>query len=106
MDFTKAGKQIRKYRMSLDLKQAQLAEQAGLSTDYISKMERGVRIPKLPNFIRVINALGVTADEILMDVLPKKTYDNRIQEYVERIGKMPDSEQERIFKILEAYLEN
>lgn len=103
MDFTNAGKRLRKKRNELDMKQSQLAERTNLSIDYISKLERGERVPKLPVFINIINELGISADEVLGDSL-NKGYVTRTCAYIERIGMLNKDEQERVFNILEACL--
>lgn len=105
MDYTNIGKRLKKYRVMQNLKQAELAEKTGLSIDYISKLERGERIPKIPNFVHILNALNASADEVLGGDL-KRGYESRTSEYIERIGKLPKKEQERLFDILEVYLEN
>jgi transcriptional regulator with XRE-family HTH domain len=104
MDFTNTGKRLRKQRLAQNLKQAELAEKTNLSIDYISKLERGERIPRLPNFIAILNELNISADEVLSDVL-KKGYISRTSEYVRRIGELPKDEQERILEIISVYLD-
>ena len=104
MDFTRAGNKIKQKRLELNLNQAQLAENVDLCTDYISKLERGERIPGLTNLIKILNVLDLSADEVLSDHL-NKSYKSRTTKYSERIGKLSKSEQNRIFKVLDAYLD-
>jgi transcriptional regulator with XRE-family HTH domain len=104
MDFTLMGKRLKKHRLAKNLKQTELAEKTNLSVDYISKMERGQRIPAIPVFVELLNVLEVSADDILSGTV-KQGYVRRTAEYVERIGKLPKNDQERIFDILDAYLE-
>ena len=59
------GKNIRKYRLEKKLRQEDLAERAGLSTNYIGMVERGEKIPALETFITILNVLEVSADVIL-----------------------------------------
>ena len=40
-----------------------------LSANYIGLVERGEKIPSLESFISIVNALGVSADMVLHDVL-------------------------------------
>lgn len=54
---------------SVGLKQEELAEQVELSCNYLSAIEREVKTPKLDTLIRIINALRVSADTILVDVI-------------------------------------
>lgn len=54
---------MKKYR------QEDLAERAGLTTNYIGMVERGEKIPSLETFIKILNTLEVSSDMILADVL-------------------------------------
>ena len=63
------GKNIRKYRLMRKLRQEDLAEKADLSINYVGAIERGEKTPSLESLISIINALGVSADMILADVL-------------------------------------
>ena len=63
------GKNIRKFREAKKLRQEDLAEKAELTTNYIGMIERGEKIPALDTFIKILNALGVSADMVLSDVL-------------------------------------
>ena len=104
MDFINVGKKIKTKRVALSLNQAQLAENVDLSTDYISKLERGERIPKLPSFVKILNALDLSADEVLSEHVGK-SYVSRMSNYIDRIGTLPVNEQNRIYKLLDAYLD-
>ena len=55
--------------MALGLTQEQLAEKAGISSNYVSIMERGIRSATLDIFVPVCNALEVSADQLLQDVV-------------------------------------
>ncbi|MCL2050559.1 MAG: helix-turn-helix transcriptional regulator, partial [Lachnospiraceae bacterium] len=79
MNFTNVGKKFRQKRLSLNLNQAQFAEKVDLSVDYISKLERGERIPKIPCFVKILNALDLSADEVLSDIIDK-SYVSRTSE--------------------------
>ena len=63
------GKNIRKYRLMKKLRQEDLAERAGLSINYLGAIEREEKTPYLESLIAIINALGVSADMILVDAL-------------------------------------
>ena len=69
MQMTSIGKNIRKYRIEKKMRQEDLAEKTGLSANYIGMVERGEKNPALETFISIINALGITADAVLCDVL-------------------------------------
>ena len=63
------GKNIRKFRLARKLRQEDLAEKTDLTTNYIGMVERGEKIPSLETFIKIVNALGVSSDMVLTDVL-------------------------------------
>lgn len=69
MKYDSIGANIRMFRMEKNLRQEDIAERAGLSTNYIGMIERGEKIPSLEKFIDICNALHVSADQILADVL-------------------------------------
>lgn len=105
MGFESIGMKIREKRDAMSLRQEDLAEKANLSVDFISKIERGERFPKLQNFVMLLNELEASADEILADVLDMG-YVARTSNYVEKIRHLSKDEQERVFLILDILLRN
>ena len=63
------GKRIRNLRKRKGLSQATLSELIDTTPTYISYVENGQKGLSLETFIRLANALNVTADEILLDCL-------------------------------------
>ncbi len=63
------GKRVKECRERLGLTQEQFAEKTGLTTNYISTVERGASFPRCEKLITVLNALQVPADAIFCDVL-------------------------------------
>lgn len=63
------GANIRKCRLSKKLRQEDLAEKTNLSVTYIGMIERGEKTPSLETLINIVNAIGVSADVVLCDVL-------------------------------------
>lgn len=98
------GKKIKGYREAAGLKQEELAEIVDLSPNHLSAIERDVKTPKLETFIRIVNALNVTADEILVDVIDNgiKTRYTQIEE---RLSALPQTEQKKIMRILDTMIE-
>lgn len=62
----KIKENIKKYRLSQNLSQEKLSEIAGISTDYISLIERGKRTPSIKRLCLVANALGIEPYKLLM----------------------------------------
>lgn len=69
MNFESIGRNIRKFRLEQHLRQGDLAERTGLTTNYIGMIERGEKLPSLETFIDILNALDLSADLVLSDVL-------------------------------------
>ena len=69
MELESIGRNIRKYRLMKKLRQEDLAERTNLTNNYIGAIERGEKLPSLETLIVIINALGVSADMILVDVI-------------------------------------
>ena len=81
----------------------ELAEKVDLSVTYIGMIERDEKVPKLETFVRIANALGCCADELLCDVIDSG-YEVKISKYTEQIGKLPIDEQQKIYSVIEALL--
>lgn len=62
----KIKENIKKYRLSQNLSQEKLSEIAGVSTDYISLIERGKRTPSIKRLCLIANALGIEPYKLLM----------------------------------------
>lgn len=67
MNLSTIGANIKKYRTAKKLRQDQLAEKTGLSTNYIGMLERGEKTPSLETFLNIASCLEVTADMLLSD---------------------------------------
>ena len=59
------GDNIRKYRERANLTQGQLAEQAGIGTAFISRVERGEKMMKLKTLYAIADALQVGFDALV-----------------------------------------
>lgn len=69
MNLDSIGGNLRKHRLAKKLRQEDLAERVGLSANYIGMIERGEKVPSLETFVTLLNALEVSADVILSDVM-------------------------------------
>lgn len=69
MNFRPIGQNIQKIRVEKRLRQEEVAEKVGISPVYYSALERGVKCPSLYTFIAILNALEVSADKVLCDVV-------------------------------------
>ena len=104
MDQVAIGARIKAARERVHLTQEQLAEIIDISPTHMSVIERGVKTPKLDTFVRIANALGVSTDALLQDVVAPVS-DSIIAELSVRIGSLPQKEQERILNAIRALTE-
>lgn len=99
MQLDTIGKNIRKYR------QEDLAERAGLTTNYIGMVERGEKIPSLETFIKILNALEVSSDMVLTDVLETGyTVKNSILN--EKLAKLAPEDRSKIYEVIDTLLKH
>lgn len=103
MNTASIGKRIRKYREAKGWRQEDFAEKIGLSVTYTGMIERGEKVPKLETFITIANALEVSADMLLADVLAVG-YNIKSSEITEEISALTPSERERIYSVVEAMI--
>ncbi len=64
-DYLNVGTSIRVMRLKRNLTQEQLGELIGVGTTHISHIETGTALPSFQTFIRLVNALGCSADDLL-----------------------------------------
>ena len=105
MQLASIGKNIRQFRIRKKLRQEDLAERSGLSTNYIGMVERGEKIPSLETFICIVNALGVTADMVLSDVLDNG-YEVKNSLLNEKLKKLSKSERDKIYAVIDTMIRN
>ena len=104
MDMIAIGSRIKEAREQAHLTQEELAEIVDISPTHMSVIERGVKTPKLDTFVKIANALHLSADALLQDVVTPVT-DSIIAELSARIGRLPQKEQDRILNAIRALTE-
>ena len=105
VQYNSIGKNIRRFRTEKKLRQEDLAERAGLSTNYIGMVERGEKIPSLESFIGIVNALGVSADMILADVLDTG-YEIKHSLLNDKLKSLSKHDRERIYAVIDTMIQN
>ena len=94
------GERIKQCREQLGLTQEQFAERLGLTTNYISTVERGASFPRCEKLIAIINGLETSADAIFCDGITH-TSEYRSGILSEELKELPAEEQQRILEIVE-----
>ena len=67
MERAALGRRIRESRIKKGYTQQELADRAKIGVVYLSEIERGVKMPSLNIFIKIIDGLDVSADYDLRD---------------------------------------
>ena len=104
MDLKAVGLRIKTAREAKGLTQENLAALVDLSSTHISVIERGMKTVRLDPFVAIANALDVSADTLLVDVVTHSV-NGLANGLPEAIRTLPPDEQKRLMKALKAYLE-
>lgn len=104
MDLKAVGQRIKDAREAKNLTQEELAALVNLSSTHVSVIERGLKVTKLDIFVAIANALDVSADELLVDVVAHSVtgVSNRLSD---KISSLPMKEQKKIIKVIQALIE-
>lgn len=105
MDLKAVGLRIKEAREAKNLTQEELAAIVDLSPTHISVIERGVKSVKLDKFVAIANALDVSADSLLIDVV-SRSIEGVTNEALQAVNKLPLEEQKRITRAIRAYIED
>lgn len=104
LNLTRFGVRIRQFRESKDMERPELAKRVGVTSAYLGLIENGGKIPKLETCLKILNALGMSADAAFMDNLdaavPQKA--NLLQS---KIAALPPEKQRFILNLLESMIE-
>ena len=63
------GKRLKEIRDKNDYTQHFVAEKCGMSTNFLSDIERGIKLPSIPNLIMLSNTLKISLDSLFIDSL-------------------------------------
>lgn len=105
MEVPGLGKRINRVRKERGLTAEKLSEVCSINATYLRQIEGGAKIPSLPVFIAICNALKVSPDYLLRDELA----DNeliRIQELAELWEHASPGQQELAAAMIRAALEH
>ncbi len=97
------GKRIQTLRKSKGYTQEQFSEMVGLSTNYLSDIERGKSSARLDKLASIINALDCSADDLFCDVIDRG-YQIKTSRLSERLEVLSPEDREKAFVILDAFI--
>ena len=93
------------YRIEKKFRQEDLAEKAELSPNYIGMIERGEKTPSLETLVAILNALNISADMVLCDVL-QTGYQVKSSVLNEKISELSEEDQSRIFDVVDVLIQH
>ena len=87
MDKLTMGDRIREARKKVGLTQDQLSEKLDVSLAYISEIERGLKMPSMQLFIKLVEILDVSAEYLLRDAVSTRNLygDKQLGRKMERL---------------------
>lgn len=103
VDFYSIGRNIRQFRLKRKIRQEKLAELADITPNFVGMIERGEKRPSLETFIKIINALGASADVILCDVIEDdyKVKDSLLHE---KLSKLSEEDRRKIYDVVDTMI--
>ena len=82
-----------------------LANKANVSQMYLGEIERGTKIPSLKSFVKIIEALDISADYVLRDNVPAGEH-YIYDEITQKMKGLSPKQRKALSEILDAYIRN
>ena len=99
------GQRIRESRIEKGYTQQALANKAGIGLMYLGEIERGIKMPSLSVFIKIVDALDISADYVLRDEL--KSGEHFIfDDLTDKLIPLSSKQRKTAAEILDAYIRN
>ena len=105
MEKTALGQRIRESRMEKGYTQQALANKAGIGLMYLGEIERGIKMPSLSVFIKIVDALDISADYVLRDEL-KSGEQYVYDDLTSKLTPLSPGQSKTATEILDAYIRN
>ena len=105
MDKKTLGLRIRQVRRDKKWTQEYLAEKADISVIYLGEIERGIKMPSLNVFLRIVEELNVSVDYLLRNEISSgKQY--VINDITKKLDRLTPQQRKTVSDIIDAYLAN
>lgn len=104
MNKLELGQKIRVLRKEKKQTLETLAEAADIGLVYLGEIERGVKMPSLKTFIKLVNALGVSADELIgLETMSGRDY--YAQKLSDQLRSLTQEESAAVISIMETTIQ-
>lgn len=104
-DLIELGNRIRDRRQEIGLSQEKVAEMAGISINTVSRIEGGQSAMSIEIFIKMVQVLGMDANELLGVNGMAKENGGQCQKMLCRIRHLKQSEQTVVLQTMEALVD-
>ena len=104
MDGKAVGRRIKEAREKRHLTQEEPAARIDISPTHVSVIERGTKIPRLDTFVAIANALEVSGDALLLDVVDHAA-ESQASDLSAALEGLPWEEKRRILKVVRTLME-
>lgn len=104
MDKISFGKKLRLYRIKKGWSLKDCAEKIGITSRYLSDMERGEKVPKFETFLTILNTLSASADDVLQDSLAVG-HEAKSNDLTKRLESLDANRKKQVLDILESVIE-
>mgnify|MGYP000949119911 CR=1 FL=1 len=105
MDQKKVGKRIQEYREKAGISQEELASAIQMSSTSVSNIERGRNFPSFETFIKICNAINVSTDLLLSDVVDA-AHTAKASELSKRLEKLKPSDRQHIMTVVDSMIKS
>lgn len=105
MDKLALGLRIQEARKQKGVSRYVLAEKADTGVVYLGEIERGLKMPSLNTFIRIVEALNVSADYLLRDEITSSG-EYIFDEVTQKLKNLTPKQRKTAIDILDAYINN
>lgn len=105
MDKVILGNRLREIRIQKRYTQQALAKKADIGVVYLGEIERGLKMPSLGVFIKIIESLEVSADYVLRDELSSGSA-YIFNEITEKLKPLSPKQRKTITDIIDIYIKN
>ncbi|SHO52526.1 helix-turn-helix domain-containing protein [Anaerocolumna xylanovorans] len=99
------GDRIRIVRNDKGLSIEELAERADVNTTHLGRIERGETVPKLDSIEKIVNALGITFEELFRHIQPAAEIsgenDTALAFLINRLNTLKPAEQKEVLSLFE-----
>ena len=103
MNLNSIGKYIRKSRVAKGLRQEDLAEMIDLSAVYVGMLERGEKVASLETLVKIANALDVSADYLLCELV-NNGYKVKDSVLNEKLDSVCDEDRIKIYDVIDTMI--